>query len=320
MRRVLVLGGTAWLGRQISTLLVEAGDDVTCLARGRAGAAAEGARFVAADRSTPGAFDALAGDWDEVVELAYAAEVVGPTVAALAQRAAHWTLISTVSVYARGDDPDADESAAVVQPDDLTQYDQAKVAAERTTVAALGPRLLIVRPGLISGPGDPSDRFGYWPMRLAVGGAVLTPEPDGRRVQVIDVADLAAFVVHAGRERVTGVINAVGHSVPMTDFLAQTASATDFRGRLVPASDEWLLEQDVHYWMGPRSLPLWLPTSEVGAARRSNAAYLAAGGRVRSMADTIQRALEYERASGLDRPRRSGLSPDDEVQLLGRLG
>ncbi len=319
MRRVLVLGGTAWLGRQIATIMVAAGDQVTCLARGRSGAVAEGARFVAADRTAPGAYDAVEGDWDEVVELAYAPDVVAPAVAALAGRAGHWTLISTVSVYARGDEPGADESAAVVEPEDLTNYGQVKVAAERTTAAALGERLMIVRPGLIAGPGDPSDRFGYWPMRLARGGDVLAPLTGDRRVQVIDVADVADFAVLGGRERLSGVVNAVGHSVPMTDFLAEASALTGFSGRFVEAEDDWLLANDVNYWMGPRSLPLWLPGSEVGFARRNNAAYLAAGGTVRPLTETIGRVLAYERTLGLDRERRSGLSRRDEAELLRRL-
>jgi len=237
MRRVLILGGTAWLGRQLAHLLVRAGDQVSCLARGRSGMVAEGVRFIAGDRSDPMTLVEAAGDWDEVIELAYAPAVVSNSLDALAARAAHWTLISTVSVYARNDEPDADESAAVVDPVDLADYGQAKVTAERASAAALGDRLIIIRPGLIAGPGDPSDRFGYWPLRLARGGDVLTPVLQGRCVQVIDVADLADFVVLAGRQRLAGVINAVGTSTPMTEFFAHATAVTGFTGRLVQAEE-----------------------------------------------------------------------------------
>ena len=316
MRRVLILGGTAWLGRELAGLLVGAGDEVTCVARGRSGSVADGVTFVGADRSLPGAFDAVTGEWDEVIELAYASEVVEPSLAALADRAGHWTLISTVSVYARSDRAGDDESAAVVEPVELSDYAQAKVAAERASAAALGDRLLIVRPGLIAGPGDPSDRFGYWPIRLARGGAVLTPVLEHRRVQVIDIADLAAFVVEAGRQRLAGVINAVGASTPMPDFFADVAAITGFSGRLVQADDEWLLDHDVHFWMGPRSLPLWLPATGVGFATRSNAAFLAAGGSLRPLRETIARALADEQRVGGDRDRRSGLTPEVEADLV----
>ena len=319
MRRVLILGGTAWLGRETARLLVGAGAEVTCVARGRSGSVPDGVTFVRADRSRPGAFDAVTGEWDEVIELAYAPEVVGPSLEALARRAAHWTLISTVSVYARNDRAGDDESATVVEPVELSDYGQAKVAAERASAAALGDRLLILRPGLIAGPGDPSDRFGYWPIRLARGGAVLTPVLEHRRVQVIDIADLAAFVVRAGRQRLAGVINAVGSSTPMADFFAAVAAVTGFSGRLVQADDEWLLDHDVHYWMGPRSLPLWLPATEVGFATRANEAFLAAGGSLRPLPETIARALGDERRLGDDRDRRSGLTPDDEAGVMAEL-
>lgn len=256
MRRVLVLGGTGWLGREVARAALADGAEVVCLARGESGAAPPGATLVRADRTAPGAYDAAAGDWDEVVELATAPGLVVPALAALAPRAAHWTLVSTVSVYRRDDEPGADETADLVEPRDLTAYPDAKVAAERASADHLGDRLLIARPGLIVGPGDPTDRFGYWPARLHRGGRVLVPDPAERHVQAIDVADLAAWLVRAGRARAAGRVNAVGHPHRMDAFLAAAAAVTGFRGDLVPAGDAWLRDHDVRYWSGPRSLPL----------------------------------------------------------------
>lgn len=319
MRRVLVLGGTAWLGREVVRAAVAGGAEVVCLARGTSGDVPDGARLVRADRTRPGAYDDLDGEWDAVVELAYRPELVGPALNALADRAAHWTLVSSISVYARHDEPGADESAALVEPSDPADYAHAKVMAERASAERLAGRLHVVRPGLIAGPGDPSDRFGYWPARLLRGGKVLTPVVDAERVQVVDVADLAAWVVRAGNAGWTGVVDAVGHSHPLGEVLAGTAAAAGFTGELVPADDGWLLEHDVRHWAGPRSLPLWLPQDHAGHSRRSNAAYLAAGGTVRPLGETIERVLRDEAERGLDRERRSGLTAADEAELLREL-
>ncbi|MEE6296000.1 NAD-dependent epimerase/dehydratase family protein [Georgenia wangjunii] len=318
MRRVLVLGGTAWLGREIARAAVADGAEVVCLARGTSGVAPEGARLVVADRTSAGAYDGLEGEWDEVVELAYSPDLVTSALDALADRARHWTLVSSVSVYRSNDEPGADESADLVEPVDLTEYADAKVAAERAAAARLGQRLLVARPGLIVGPGDPSDRFGYWPARLDRGGRVLAPPTAGRFVQVIDVTDLAEWIVRAGRAAETGAVNAVGSSQTFDELLAQIAAVTGFAGEVVRVDDAWLLSQDVHHWAGLRSLPLWLPEDAPGFAQRSDAAYRAAGGRTRPLPETIARVLSDERARGLARSRRCGLTPEEEADLLDR--
>lgn len=316
MRRILVLGGTAWLGHEIARAALADGAEVVCLARGESGAVPAGVRLVTADRTAPGAYDALTGEWDDVVELSYDLALVVPALQALAGRARHWTLVSTVSVYATNDEPGADESAAVVDPVDLTDYGQAKVAAERATAEHVGDRLLVARPGLIVGPGDPSDRFGYWPARLAHGGPVLAPTAAGRFVQVIDVADLAAWVVRAGAAGTTGTINAVGDTHTFDDFVVQAQAVTGSTSDIVEADDAWLLDRDVRWWAGPRSLPLWIPVEDSGFSQRSNRAYGASGGDVRPLQETIRRVLDDERHRGLDRERRSGLTLRDEAALL----
>ncbi len=322
MREVLVLGGTAWVGRAIVDALLAQGDEVTCLARGSSGAVAEGARLVRADRTAPGAYAQVAGQaWDEVVELSYDPELVTGALGALAATAGHWTLISTVSVYASNSEPDADEDAAVLEPVDLADYGQAKVAAERASRGAVGERLLIARPGLIAGPGDGSDRFGYWVARLALArsGPVLTLETEGRPVQVIEVGDLARWVASAGRRLVTGTVNATGDQHALPDVLALAAEVAGFSGQLVAAPDAWLVERGVRYWAGPRSLPLWVPAADVAVAQRSNTAFTATGGILSDLRETLARTLDDERARGLDRPRRSGLTRAEELELLHRL-
>jgi 2'-hydroxyisoflavone reductase len=180
----------------------------------------------------------------------------------------------------------------------------------------LGDRLLVVRPSLVVGPGDPSDRFGTWPARMLRGGRALVPTTEGRWAQFVDVADLAAWVVLAGRERLLGAVTAAGEPVPLAEVLeeARVASGTDVE--LVPVDDAWLLEHDVRWWAGPRSLPLWLPLEASGFARRSAAAFRAAGGRARPLAETMTRVRDDEIARGIGRPRRAGLTPDEEAALL----
>ena len=187
MTRTLILGGTAWLGREIAAQLAGQGQDVTCLARGESGTAPRGVTFVRSDRRSPRAYDLVAGEfWDEIIELSYDADLVAGALEALASSTAHWTLVSSVSVYATNAEPGADEDSILVEPVDLDDYAQAKVAAERATIAAVGDRLLIARPGLIVGPGDMSDRFSYWVSRLAAApeAAVLVPVAQWRRMQL----------------------------------------------------------------------------------------------------------------------------------------
>ena len=319
MRRVLVLGGTAWLGREIVNAALSDGADVVCLARGESGDVPDGARLVRADRTQPGAYDALDGDWDEVIELAYQPSLVEPALDALADRARHWTLISSVSVYLHNDTPGADETAETVEPVDLNTYADAKVAAERSASAHLADRLLIARPGLIVGPGDATDRFGYWPARLHRGGRVLTPVAAGRFAQVIDVADLAAWTVAAGGLGSTGIVNAVGASRPFGALLAEIGEVAGFNGELVAADDADLIALGVQHWAGPTSLPLWLPAAEAAFAQRDNSAYLASGGILRPLRETIAGVLSDEVSRGIERPRRSGLVPQIEAALLDQL-
>ncbi|WP_424448527.1 NAD-dependent epimerase/dehydratase family protein [Microbacterium arborescens] len=203
-----------------------------------------------------------------------------------------------------------------MDPTDLTQYPDAKVAAEKASAERLGERLLVIRPGLIVGPGDPSDRFGYWPARFGRPGPVLTPTTAGRFVQVIDVADLAAYLADAGRGSATGVVNAVGEPVAMADFLRRVARIAGSDGRVVEVPDEILTAHEVGYWAGPRSLPLWLPLADAGFARRSNRRFRETGGELTPLEDTIADVLVDERRRGLDRPRRSGLTTAEEAAVL----
>ena len=325
MTNVLTLGGTGWLSGRVARAWMDAGASVTCLARGGR-PAPEGAQLVVADRAAAGAYDAVAErDWDEIVEISSIPEHVAAAVGALAGHTRHWTYVSSVSVYSRSDVPDADESAPTsdpAEPGDEYDYSRAKAAAEASVRAGLGDRAAIVRPGLIVGPGDPTDRFGYWVARFALAGGddVLVPAREGRTSQVIDVDDLTAFLVRIGAEGWTGTANAVGDSMPLGEVLSLAAAAAGHTGTVVEADDDWLTGHEVQYWMGPRSLPLWLPRDMPGHSTRSHAAYRAAGGGIRPIGETLARTLADERERGLDRERRSGLTRAEELALLSDLG
>lgn len=320
---VLILGGTGWLGGEIAAAHVRAGATVTCLARGVSGEAPRGAELLTVDRTDDDAYDEVATrDWDEIVELSWGPRLVGSALDALAARARHWTLVSSISVYRPPFAPGADESAPVVEPVDLDDYGHAKVAAERATADRIpADRLLVARAGLIVGPGDRSDRFGYWPARFALAGSdpVLVPDATEHWAQGIDVRDLAAWVAQAPTAGVTGLVDAVGESRPLVEVLDAAAAAAGHRGEHVVAAPDRLADLGVAPWAGPRSLPLWLPADLAGMTRRSGDRYRATGGALRPLEETLADTLADERERGLGRERRSGLSRAEELAVLAAL-
>lgn len=322
MTDVLILGGTGWLSGRIARRWTDDGAAVTCLARGSRGAP-DGATLVVGDRDRPDAYDGVLQAWDHVVDISSRADHVAAAVEALGAHARQWTYISSMSVYADDATVGADESAPVHQaavPGDAYDYAAEKVAAEEH-VRTLVDRALIVRPGLIVGDGDPSDRFGYWAAAFARAGAewVLLPPEEGRMTQVIDVDDLAAYVVTASSAGVSGSVNAIGDRHPLSEVLERVRAATGHRGETVVADEEWLTGHGVEYWAGDRSLPLWLPVDITGFMTRSNTQFHRTGGTLRPIDDTIARVVADEVARGVDRERRAGLTRAEERALLAEL-
>lgn len=317
MTDVLILGGTGWLSDRVARRLLLDGATVMCLARGGR-PSPDGASLMIADRDDATAYDMVAHrDWDHVIDVSSRADHVRAAVGALGDRAARWTFVSSVSAYSDDEATGGDESAPLhppAQDGDEYEYGPQKVAAEEA-VRTLGDRALIVRPGLIVGQGDPSDRFGYWPAAFlrAADDAVLVPRTDARGTQVIDVDDLAEFLATT---TATGAINAVGDRHPLADVLAMIRAAARHRGTVVAADDDWLLANGVGHWAGDRSLPLWLPAEMTGFMTRSNARYRAEGGALRPLEETVATVIADEDARGVDRPRRAGLTRDEEVALL----
>lgn len=324
---MLVLGGTGWLGRHVATAALADGWSVTCVARGTSGRVPVGARLVPADRDRPAALVGITGrDWDVVIDLAREPGHARAAAEHLAPWAARAVYISSTSTYRDHATAGLDENTPVVDPlgpdrmASMADYGAAKVACEQAWTAALGPdRVAIVRPGLIAGPGDISDRTGYWPARMASDSAdpVLVPEGEGQLAAVIDVRDLAAWIVDLARAGICGTFNAVGHPMPLPEHLRLAAQVAGHAGELVAVADAWLLAAGVTPWAGPESLPLWLPDPGYrGFAARSNARAVAHNLRLRPLAATLADTLDWERERTQPPVRAAGLSQARERQLL----
>lgn len=326
---LLVLGGTGWLGRQIAAAAVANGHAVTCLARSVD--VPEGARGVSADRDREDALAAVAADpWDAVIDVARQPGHVRHAVRDLRLDAAHYLFVSTVSVYASHDAPGADEAAERLPPlatDVMTgpeEYGSAKVACEDAVLAGFGgERSLIARPGLIGGPGDPTGRTDYWPWRFAnpaVEGTVLVPDAPELPTAVIDVRDLAGWLVRCAEQHTTGTFNALGPSIPLPEHLEVARRAAASEAHPVAAPEDWLLAHGVTEWAGPRSLPLWLADhSWYGMNARSIDRARAAGLTSRPLIETLADGLEWRQRQPDRADRGAGLSNADERELLAAL-
>ena len=322
---VLILGGTAWLGRELAHVALSQGHTVTCLARGESGSVADGARLITADRRNPAAYtDIQTRDWDAVFEVSWQPGMVRGALAALSGRAAHWTYVSSGSVYSDTSRVGADETAALVDSfdeddADLENYGGAKVACEQAASRAIGDRLLIARAGLIGGSGDTSDRSGYWVARAARDprAPMLVPDSPDAPTQVVDVRDLAAWLIACAEARTTGIYNAVGPVIPFAEWIATCRDVAGHTGQVVLADPEWLRAHDVRQFMGDESLAMWIAEPGlIGFSTRSGSAYAAAGLAHRDRRDLATDLLDWERQQGLERSRAAGLSPQRERELL----
>ena len=348
--KILVLGGTGFLGPHFVAAARARGHELTLFNRGKSNPARfAGEEFadieqLRGDRKLD--LTALGGDrrWDAVLDTsAYLPADVTRSARLLAPRVDRYLIVSTISVYARTDTPGQDEDAPLATLADPTvteingeTYGGLKALCERAAEAELPGRTMVVRPGLIVGPGDTTDRFTYWPARADRGGEILAPGSAADPTQFIDVRDLADFLLLALEQRHAGTVNAdaPAGSITMGGLLATCQNVSRRMNTIqcvrapcpqppghastltwVPA--DFLEKQGVAPW---QDMPAWIPAQGdyAGFGRISTARAHALGLRTRPLEETVAATLEYWRSLPEERRRKpkAGLSPEREAEVL----
>lgn len=326
-KKILVLGGTGYIGPHIVRALVAKGHTVTLFNRGKTHAEMfPELKKLRGDRD--GHLEALQGrQWDAVIDDAgFVPRIVKQSAELLAPNVKQYVFISTISVYKDIATPGMDETAAVddlpadAKEEDKRLYGPFKAACEKVVNAALPGRATILRPGVIVGPGDPTGRFTHWASRLADGGEVLAPGDGSTPVQYIDVRDLAAFVARIVEDDTTGTYNVLAPErvTPIKDFLAQINAATGNRATVVWVAADFLDKQGVSGWS---DMPLWLDAKGeyAGIGAQSNARALAKGLTFHPLADTVKDTLAWlATVPETDRGKlaSTGISRDREAKVI----
>lgn len=317
--KILVLGGTRFVGRHIVEAALAKGHQVTTLTRGSN--PLPGTESLLGDRKT-GDLEALKNrSWDAVMDVnAYFPKEVREAIASLKRKVERYGFISTVSVYKETRDP-IDENSPVIELADTEvqelsgeNYGGLKIACERTVEEAFGSNAFIVRPHLVVGPHDPTDRFTYWPRRFHIQPKVLVPSKPEQTLQFVDARDLAAFVVHGLEASLSGAFNGASTPVSWGSLVQACQQASPNPSEAVWADEQWLLDQQVAPWS---DLPAWIPSFWDGSGldKTSNAKAQAAGFKMRPLAETVRDILEWD--IGRDLPElNGGLKPEREAELI----
>ncbi len=325
---ILILGGTRFVGRHLAETALDRGHRVTLFNRGHSdpspGMAVEQLR---GDRDANLA--ALRGRrWDAVIDTSgYVPRIVRASVGLLASAIGHYTFVSTASVYAHAE-PGArlTESSRLLEIDDPTRedtedpkaYGGLKVLCERAVQELMPGRTLIPRLSLVVGPLDPTDRFTYWPARVAHGGTILAPEPSDRLVvPFIDARDAARWIVGSIEAVRTGIFNVGGRvGLTMGEVLEACSAVSGVRdASFVWVSELFLLEHGVKPWT---EIPLWLPRGRHDLVGLDSTKAALTGLSPRPLAETIRDTLAWDRTRPQSLVRRAGLAAEREIELLRR--
>ncbi|WP_166241597.1 NAD-dependent epimerase/dehydratase family protein [Paenibacillus turpanensis] len=321
--KLLILGGTSFVGRHMTQAAIDRGHEVTLFHRGQTNPGI----FPAAQKVVGDRMDGLEplafGKWDAVIDTSgYLPRAVSLSAQFLKERADRYIYISTLSVYADKSFAGITEEHEVEQLEDPESedipayYGALKAASEQRAAEAFGGRLLVIRPGVVAGPYDSTDRLTYWPRRVAEGGAILVPEQQAP-FQCIDGRDLAAWTMAMAEQKETGIYNAVGTPGVYTfrGMVEACRSAVNRNAELVPVDEHWLLEQGVRPFT---DIPLWIAASD---RERSGFMQVSArkaelkGLRCRPLEQTFEDLWAWDRGR-LDNPHRTGMSRGREAELL----
>jgi 2'-hydroxyisoflavone reductase len=316
--KLLVLGGTRFLGRAAVEAALARGHEVTLFNRGETNPELfSEAEKLRGDRA--GDLSALGGrEWDAVLDPSgYLPAVVRASAEALTDRAGHYLFISSVSAYASLAGPN-DENSPLAELggmpedrmlEDYANYGALKVLCERAVAEEFGDRQAIVRPGLIVGAHDQTGRFTYWPHRVARGGEVLAPAPSERMVQFIDVRDLGPWLVDLSERRDLGTYNATHPGRTWEEVLETCREVADGDATFRWVPDTFLVEHGVGEWM---ELPMWIQSSdEAGIHEADVSRALAAGLTFRPLEETVRDTLDLAGTTP-----EAGLTPEREAELL----
>ena len=328
--RILIIGGTRFVGRHLVEAALERGHDVTLFNRGRTNADLfPQLETILGDREKDINKLAQAGRiWDAAIDVAgYVPRIVRLSAEVLKENVSRYVFISTISVYGDFQKISMDESDPVAKIQDETTeeitgetYGPLKALCEQTVRDIYGERSLIVRPGLVVGPHDPTDRFTYWPVRVARGGDVLAPQKPEAPIQIIDGRDLAAFTIKLIEANASGIYNATGPDYELTIGrlleLSKQVSGSDANFKW--ASVEFLSEHKVEAWS---DMPTWVPDNEenAGFARLDLSKAIDAGLTFRPLEETVRDTLEWAQTRPADHQWKAGLTAERERELLGAL-
>jgi 2'-hydroxyisoflavone reductase len=320
--RILVIGGTVFLGRHIVSAALAAGHQVTTLNRGTHNLEEQqDVEKLIADRE--GDLGLLAGrTFDAVIDTCgYRPETVSHSVNTLRGSVGRYIFISTVSVYGDFSEIGINEENEIkyTAPNEEGDYGSLKADCERVVTELMPQHSIIIRPGLIVGPYDPTDRFSYWPARFARGGRVLVPDRLDRLIQFIDVRDLAAFVLTlAEAQEPEGIYIATGPEgrLSLGDFLDACETIARTSCEIVRVEEAVLEKAGVAPWS---ELPLWVPVSKkdfAGIMRLDRSKAVEAGLTCRKIESTIADTLNWDQTRDPSIPRKAGLSEEREAGLL----
>jgi 2'-hydroxyisoflavone reductase len=326
---LLILGGTVFLGRHTVEAALARGHEVTLFNRRQHGPELfPDVEKLRGDRN--GDLSALQGRrWDAVIDPSgYVPRLVTDSARLLADAVEHYTFVSSLSAYASFADANQNEDAPLATMDDPTveeitgdTYGPLKVLSEQAAQAAMPGRVAVIRPGLIVGPHDPTDRFTYWPVRVAKGGPMLAPAPADYPVEFTDVRDLAAWMVRVSEQRIAGVFNASGPGGAATlgGLLETCRAISNSNAEIVWADETFLSENEVQPWS---QLPLWIGNGPEydGFSRYDCSRAIATGLTFRPVAETVAATLEWVQSRPSDHTWRAGLTLEREAELLEKLG